>query len=548
MDRRRKHWGWGYEDQQPPAEDLGATAKVVCERLGYELEEVEQPVGLEQLRLADPRVRIPDRLAPFSAADTHSRASHALGKSYCDVVLGFRGHFEHPPDFVARPRDEIELETVLEWCSAEGVAAIPYGGGTSVVGGVTPAVGDRYNGAVSVDLGELDRVVEVDEVSSSALIEAGALGPSLEDQLRERDLTLRHFPQSFEYSTLGGWIATRAGGHFATLWTHIEDLVESVRAITPTGVWESRRLPGSGAGISPDRMLAGSEGALAVITRAWVRVQRRPRHRSSRGVRFGSFADGAEAVRAISQAGLHPANCRLLDGGETSLMMAREGTDSLLVLGFESVDAPVEDAIGRALAVCAEHGGRTADGESSSGVRRRAGEDGEGAGDGPPGADPVASWRESFLAMPYLRDVMVAAGVLAETFETAITWERFPALHERVTRAALEALPESGRGSARVNCRFTHVYPDGPAPYFTVIAPASRGGEVEQWGQVKEAVSDAILREGGTITHHHAVGRDHRRWYDRQRPDPFAEALRGAKAALDPAGVMNPGVLIEAPR
>ena len=235
---------------------------------------------------------IPTRLAAFSAGDTHARASHALGKSYVDVVRGFRGRFEHPPDFVCRPRDEIELEAVLEWCSAEGVAAIPFGGGTSVVGGVTPDVGDRYNGAVSVDLGELDRVLEVDEVSSAALIEAGATGPGLEGQLRERDLTLRHFPQSFEYSTLGGWIATRAGGHFATLWTHIEDLVESVRAITPSGVWESRRLPGSGAGISPDRMLAGSEGTLAVITRAWVRVQRRPGFRSSRGVRFGSFADG----------------------------------------------------------------------------------------------------------------------------------------------------------------------------------------------------------------------------------------------------------------
>ncbi len=160
----------------------------------------------------------------------------------------------------------------------------------------------------------------------------------------------------------------------------------------------------------------------------------------------------------------------------------------------------------------------------------------------------MSSWRDAFLAMPYLRDVMVAAGVLAETFETAITWERFPALHERVTRAAAEALPPSARGQARVNCRFTHVYPDGPAPYFTVLAPARRGEEVEQWQQVKAAVSNAILQEGGTITHHHAVGRDHRPWYDRQRPDPFARALRGAKAALDPAGVMNPGVLIEAPR
>ena len=178
MDRRRKHWGWGYEDQQPPADALEAAAAAACEQLEIGLEEVEQPVALEQLQLAEPRVQIPSRLAPFSAADTHARASHALGKSYCDVVMGFRGLFEHPPDFVARPRDEIELEAVLEWCSAEDVAAIPYGGGTSVVGGVTPDVGDRYNGAVSIDLGELDRVVEIDEVSSSALIEAGATGPA----------------------------------------------------------------------------------------------------------------------------------------------------------------------------------------------------------------------------------------------------------------------------------------------------------------------------------------------------------------------------------
>ncbi len=544
MDRRRKHWGWGYEDQQPPADALEAAAAAACEQLGIGLEEVEQPVALEQLQLTEPRVQIPSRLAPFSAADTHARASHALGKSYCDVVMGFRGLFEHPPDFVARPRDEIELEAVLEWCSAEDVAAIPYGGGTSVVGGVTPDVGDRYNGAVSIDLGELDRVVEIDEVSSSALIEAGATGPGLEEQLREQGLTLRHFPQSFEYSTLGGWIATRAGGHFATLWTHIEDLVESVRAITPSGVWESRRLPGSGAGISPDRMLAGSEGVLAVITRAWVRVQRRPAHRSSRGVRFATFADGADAVRAISQAGLHPANCRLLDGVEAELMSGGESSDALLVLGFESTDHPVGEAMERALALCAEHGGRIPEpaADTAGGGGDRAGEASGG------GADPVASWRESFLAMPYARDVMIAAGVLAETFETAVTWERFPALQERVTQAAVEALGDSPRGRARVSCRFTHVYPDGPAPYFTVIAPARRGEEVEQWRHVKAAVSDAILREGGTITHHHAVGRDHRPWYDRQRPDPFAQALRGAKAALDPAGVLNPGVLIEAPR
>ncbi len=530
--RRRKHWGWGFEDQQPSAEQLRASVAGLAAHLGMALGDVEEPVALESVRLPAPRVRAPASLAEICTEDAHARASHALGKSYSDVVRGFRGRFEHVPDLVLRPRDEVDVEQALEWCSAERVAAIPFGGGTSVVGGVTPNVPSGYNGAVSIDLRALDRVLEVDEVSRAACIQAGALGPELESQLGERGLTLRHFPQSFEYSTLGGWIATRAAGHFATLWTHIEDFVESVRAITPAGVWESRRLPGSGAGVSPDRMLAGSEGTLGVITRAWVRVQPRPSHRSSAGVRFASFLAGAECVRAISQAGLHPSNCRLLDAGEAALTMAGDGSHALLVLGFESADHPVAEAMARALDLCAEHGG--AGSES-----RKQGDESGGGG------DAVSSWRGAFLGAPYVRDALVAMGVLAETFETAITWERFPAFHERVTAATADAVREVCGEHGRVFCRFTHVYPDGPAPYFTVLAPARRGEEVEQWAAIKQAASDAVFKGGGTITHHHAVGRDHRPWYDRQRPELFATALRTAKGALDPAGIMNPGVLID---
>jgi alkyldihydroxyacetonephosphate synthase len=528
-ERRRKHWGWGFEDQQPSTAQLRDSALALGAHLGFAPAEMEAPVALDAVRLAPPRVRAPAALAGICVADVHSRASHALGKSYLDVVRGFRGRFEHPPDLVARPRDEVDLERLLEWCASEHVAAIPFGGGTSVVGGVTPLVPDGYNGAVSIDLRALDRVLDLDEVSRAACIQAGALGPGLEAQLGARGLTLRHFPQSFEYSTLGGWIATRAAGHFATLWTHIEDFVESVRAITPTGAWESRRLPGSGAGVSPDRMLAGSEGTLGVITQAWVRVQPRPSHRRSAGVRFESFLAGAECVRAISQAGLHPSNCRLLDAGEAALTMAGDGSSALLVLGFESSDHSVQETAARALALCAEHGG------VSSQEREQAGG----------GSDAVSSWRDAFLGAPYVRDTLVAMGVLAETFETAITWERLPAFHERVSAATEQAVREVCGEQGRVFCRFTHVYPDGPAPYFTVLAPARRGAEVEQWVAIKRAASEAILAAGGTITHHHAVGRDHRPWYDRQRPEPFAAALRGAKLAVDPAGIMNPGVLID---
>ncbi len=531
---RRKHWGWGSEDQQPASAELRASASALGAHLGMTLGEVEEPVALESLRLAPPRIQVPVSLSDICANDAHARACHALGKSYSDIVRGFRGRFDHPPDLVLHPRNETDLERVLEWCSDERVAAIPFGGGTSVVGGVTPQLPSSYNGVVSIDLAALDRVLEVDPVSRSALIQAGALGPHLEAQLAQHSLTLRHFPQSFELSTLGGWIATRASGHFATLWTHIEDLVESVRAITPAGVWESRRLPGSGAGVSPDRMLAGSEGALGVITQAWMRVQPRPTHRSSAGVRFASFHTGAECVLAISQSNLNPSNCRLLDPGEALLTMAGDGSSALLVLGFESSDHPVDEAMARALALCAEHGGK---------VDERREPDGEGGGDA--GGDAVGSWRSAFLGAPYVRDTLVAMGVLAETFETAITWERFPAFHERVIAATEQAVREVCGEHGKVFCRFTHVYPDGPAPYFTVIAPARRGEEVEQWGAIKRpppmrsspaaepsptiTPSDAIIAPGMTAS----------------GPQPFAEALRAAKSAVDPAGIMNPGVLID---
>ncbi len=544
--RRRKHWGWGYEDQQPDRAALEAGAGAVRERLGFAIERIEEPVPLEAIELPPPRISPPPALAERVSADRYDRVSHALGKAYRDVVRGFRGEVANAPDLVAFPRAEEDVERLLAWCAEANSAAVPYGGGTSVVGGVEPQVGEGYAGTVSIDLRRLDRVLEVDRTSRTARVQAGVLGPALSDQLRERDLAFRHFPQSFEYSTLGGWIATRAGGHFATLYTHVDDLVEAVRAITPAGWWESRRLPGSGAGPSPDRMLIGSEGILGLITEAWIRLHERPRWKLSVGVAFDGFLAGAEAVRELSQSALYPTNCRLLDPTESEVTGAGPPGKALLVLGFESAHHPVDGPMGIALECVREHGGEpgevrgTGDGRSGTGASRGGG-----------GADAVSSWRSAFLSAPYLRDTFVALGVLSDTFETAITWERFAEFHAQVTEAARNAIaaacgaPPDGRGAPRLSCRFTHVYPDGPAPYYTVLAPARRGDEVAQWDEIKAAASDAVLAAGGTITHHHAVGRDHRPWYDRQRPEPFAAALRAAKAAVDPAGILNPGVLID---
>ena len=529
MERRRKFWGWGFEDQQPADHEVAAAAAGAREHLGFPPGEVERPVSLEDIELPPARIHPPDSLAHICAADPYARVTHSYGKAYRDIVRAFRGRFDSPPDVVARPDGEADVERVLAWCEEAGAAAIPFGGGTSVVGGVEPPPGRP---AVSIDLGALDRVLEVEERSRAARIQAGVLGPALEDQLREHGLTLRHFPQSFEYSSLGGWIATRAGGHFATLYTHIDDLVESVRAVTPRGLWESRRLPGSGAGPSPDRMLIGSEGILGVITEAWMRLQAAPSFRESAGVTFDSFESGAEAVRALSQSGLHPSNCRLLDGDEAALTGALPGGDdsrpALLVLGFESADHEPDSWMKRALELCADHGGQ-------SGERRGTRSAGSAAG------SAAGAWRDAFLQAPYLRDTLVAAGIFAETFETAVTWDRFHELVGTVKERAREALG----GDGIVTCRLTHAYPDGAAPYFTALAPARRGDELGQWDEVKAAISEVILASGGTITHHHAVGRDHRPWYDRQRPDPFAAALRAAKAAVDPAGILNPGVLID---
>src|SRR5689334_10285120 len=529
-DKRLKFYGWGSEGEGFTSEEDAFALGRYRARFGVDRFDEIAPPRLADIALRAPRLTPPAALAAFCSSAPHDRAQHTYGKSYPDYVRGLAGDYAAAPDVVAYPSTEAEVAAVIDWAGGAAAVVTPFGGGSSVVGGVEPvrhAV--RHKAAVTVDLRDLGRVLEVDKTSRAARIEGGVFGPALEAQLKPHGLTLRHFPQSFEYSTLGGWIATRSGGHFATLYTHIDDLVENLRVVAPRGMVETRRLPGSGAGPSPDRLFIGSEGILGVITEAWMRLQDRPRFRAGGAVQFADFFSAGRAVRAIAQAGLYPANCRILDPQEAHNTGAGDGTSAVLVLAFESGDHPVDAWIARALECCADHGGTPEHPDKADAHR-------EGA---------AGMWRNAFIRMPYARERLVGRAIIADTFETAITWERFEAFHDAVKTATESAIREATGRDGQVTCRFTHVYPDGPAPYFSFHALGRHADLLAQWRAIKSAASEALIAAGGTITHHHAVGRDHRPWYDKQRPELFAEALRAAKKTLDPNGVLNPGVLID---
>lgn len=529
---KRSFWAWGMEKDEPTLQQRREKAAALSTQYGIAVEATPVPKRAD-LNLRKPRISAPPSMSAYCSTDTHERAVHSYGRSFTDRIKAFSLQFPNPPDVVAFPRNEHEVERVMHWCWGEGYAVIPYGGGSSTVGGIEPP-GD-FDGVVTIDLRALNQVLEIDELSRSALIQAGVYGPALEDQLRPHGFTLRHFPQSFEFSTLGGWIATRSGGHYATNHTHIDDFVESTRMVTPMGIWESRRLPGSGAGPSPDRLVLGSEGTLGIITEAWMRIQVRPKFRASAGVAFPSFEAGAEGARQVVQSKLWPANCRLLDPGEAATAAGLDGAHALLVIGFESSDLPQGEFMRQAVAIAKDAGG-TVDDDSiiiSDEPGRATGREGS-----------VGAWRDSFINAPYQRNISTGLGLVEDTLETAVTWDQWPRLDAAVRQAIQEAMDRSCRGGT-VTCRFTHVYPDGPAPYFTFAGFGRRGGELEAHQEIKKAASEAIMASGGTITHHHAVGRLHKPWYQEESPDVFLEALRAAKRRVDDRGVMNPGVLFD---
>ncbi len=533
----RLFWGWGYAGETLSEEENRLIEGVVGTLAPEGAVELEPP-AVEDFELPASRLaNLPAALDSMISTTVYDRLSHSYGKSYPDMARMYLCQVPHAPDGVAFPETEQDIQAIFRYAADHNVAVIPYGGGTSVCGGVEADVGGAYDATLTVDMENFNRVLEVDPVSRRARIQAGILGPDMEAALKTHGLTLRHYPQSFPFVTLGGMIATRAGGHFATVYTHIEDMVEATRMVTPRGVIATRDLPGSGAGPSADRLICGSEGTLGIITEATVRLQQRPRWRATASIAFDSFLLGAEAVRLIAQSGLFPANCRLLDEQEVAINQVADRPCAVLVLGFESSDHAVDQRMDRAIEIARDNGG-VLQGDVSY-----------NAGHADTKKNAAESWRDAFIRMPYWRNRVTAFGIVADTFETAVTWDRFPDFYRSV-KAEMEAAIAAITGHPfSFSCRFTHVYPDGPAPYFTFYMVGDTGGNlqnaIDRWKTVKRLSLQLLADHGATATHHHAVGRDHRFGYEQQTSPLFRQTLAAGKHCLDPAGILNPGVLID---
>jgi alkyldihydroxyacetonephosphate synthase len=533
--REQVFWGWGEPGAGP---ELPAHAEAfLSSELGVPGGVVERPVALEDVRVGPSELPEPLRRRLEGCGELHddvrSRVLRCRGKSYLDLIAQRAGRCESAPAAVVRPHTHEQVQAALNACAEAGVAVVPFGGGTSVVGGLE-AAGDGFDGVVSLDLGAMDRVLAVDENSLLAVLEPGLRLPEADRALRAHGLTLAHVPQSYEWATVGGCVATRSAGQSSTGHGRIDANVVGLRCATPAGELATLDAPASAAGPALRELVVGSEGVLGVITRVALRVRRVPALRRYEGWLMRSFADGCGALRELEQAGCAPDVARLSDETETRVSLALAGgggparraalagtralgfrTPCLLVLGWEGEEAAI--AARRRPAARA--------------LRR--------AGALPAGRGPGEAWAAARFAGPHLRDDLLDRGVLVETLETATTWTGLAALHAAVVSALEKAL-----GHAVVGCHVSHLYPTGASLYFTVLAARDPADPAGQWHRAKAAASDAIVGTGATITHHHAVGRDHAPWLSREVGGLGLEMLRSLKERCDPAGIMNPGALV----
>ena len=454
--------------------------------------------------------------------DDETRRRRTRGKSTPDLLRARAGDLSDAPDAVVRPDTHDQVVALLAHAVEHRIAVVPFGGGTCVTGGlaVPTSVRDGYAGLVSLDLVRMKRLLAVDEVSMTATLEPGLRGPEAEALLAEHDLTLGHYPQSFEFASIGGFAATRSSGQSSAGYGRFDAMVVGLTAATPSGEVTVGSSPANAAGPDLRQLLLGSEGAFGVITSVTVRVRRLPAVKTYDGWRWPSFSDGADAMRTLAQAGLLPTVIRLSDESETAINLARPDeigqaeAGCLMIVGYEGTAEQVAARHDAVTAVLAGLGGTDL------------------------GEDPGQAWVHGRFNAPYLRDSLLDVGVLVETLETATFWSNLDRLYADVTSALQASLP-----GAMVLCHISHVYETGASLYFTVAAKA--GPEpLAQWQVAKTAASDAMIDAGATITHHHAVGTDHKPWLAREIGPVGVQALRAVKDSLDPTGVLNPGVLI----
>jgi len=519
---RLRWFGWGPPGTVDP--ELPAEAAPLLERLGAGAH--TPPVALEDVRLPAPRALDLDALRAIVGPghvrdDRLTRVSHAAGRSYLDLLALRAGDASSAPDAVVYPGDADQVAALLAACAQAGIDVVPFGGGTSVVGGVTPAP-QRDRALITLDLARLDQLLSVDPTALTATVQAGMTGPALEAALGGHGLTLGHHPQSFEFATVGGWVATRSAGQASTGYGAIEELVTGLRCATPAGELVARDLPATAAGPDLRQLLIGSEGALGVITEVTLTVRPAPAVRRYEAWTFPSFADGLEALRALEQAHAAPDVARLSDEAEVALnrMVAAHtapvaGDGVAAILGWEGDADDVAARAERSAQIARAHGGA------------------------PEPGDGGEIWAAGRYAAPYLRDVLMDRGVLVETLETAASWSRLLELRGAVAAALRGALGER----TLVLCHVSHLYPSGASLYFTVLTGQRAGQEAEQWRTAKAAALQAMLAHGATITHHHAVGRDHAPWLADEIGPLGVATLQAAKDRLDPQHVMNPGVL-----
>ncbi|MCP2292866.1 alkyldihydroxyacetonephosphate synthase [Nocardia amikacinitolerans] len=458
------------------------------------------------------------------SADHRDRLRHAGGKSTLDLLRRRAEGPQDAPDAIVFPADHEQVLAVLAHCAEHGIAVVPFGGGTSVVGGVDPVRGE-FDSVIALDLRRIDGITEVDPVSGTATLGAGLTGPRAEELLAAHGLSLGHFPQSFEFASIGGFAATRSSGQASAGYGRFDDMVQRLRIATPTGSLELGRAPASAAGPDLRELFVGSEGALGVITEVTLRVHPLPETTAYQAWSFPDFATGAAALRTVVQAGAAPTVFRLSDEAETGLNLARSGdiggqavTGCLAITTFEGTAEHVAARSAEAAALLTAAGG-TALGEQ-----------------------PAREWEHGRFAAPYMRDALLDVGVLCETLETATTWSNIAELKAKVTAALTDSLGAQGTPPL-VMCHISHTYPTGASLYFTIVAK-QLDDPLAQWQIAKRAVGDAIIAAGGTITHHHAVGADHRPWLPAEVGELGIRVLRAVKRELDPAGILNPGKLI----